>query len=166
MQITGSYTFPYDQAAVWNILMNPDAIAKAIPGVQEMIPIEGENNAWKAVARLNVAAVTGSYTGRVQMTEIEAPHQYRLTVSGEGQQSIISGTALIRLEPKAEEPASTVVSWTAEANLVGKLASVAQRLIQVAASLLSRQFFGALARQLGEAGKTPFNSDTSSTTGS
>jgi carbon monoxide dehydrogenase subunit G len=38
MEITGSYTFSFDQKAVWDILMNPDAIAKAIPGVQEMIP--------------------------------------------------------------------------------------------------------------------------------
>jgi carbon monoxide dehydrogenase subunit G len=88
------------------------------------------------------------------MSEIDAPTQYRLTVSGEGQQSIISGTAIIRLEAKAdaaEGKPETIVSWTAEGSLAGKLASVAQRLIQVAASLLSRQFFGALAKQLGAA---------------
>jgi hypothetical protein len=152
MEIVGNYTFSYDQNAVWNILMSPDAIAKAIPGVQEMIPIEGESNSWRAIAKLNVAAVSGSYTGIVRMSEIEAPHQYRLTVSGEGQQSIISGTALIRLEAKADAPTDkpeTVVHWNAEGNLSGKLASVAQRLLQVAASLLSRQFFGGLAKQLG-----------------
>jgi hypothetical protein len=152
MEITGNFTFSYDQAAVWNILMDPNAIAKAIPGVQEMIPVEGEPNTWRAVAKLNVAAVTGSYTGMVRMSEVESPNQYRLTVSGEGQQSVISGTALIRLETRIAPDGlttQTVVAWTAEANLIGKLASVAQRLIQVAASLLSRQFFGALAKQLG-----------------
>jgi carbon monoxide dehydrogenase subunit G len=162
MEITGSYTFPFDQAAVWNVLMSPNAIAKAIPGVQEMIPVEGESHSWTAVARLNVATVTGSYTGKVHMSEIDAPNQYRLTVSGEGQQSIINGTALIRLEAKPGEKPETIVHWTAQANLAGKLASVAQRLIQVAASLLSRQFFGALAKQLGAAA----SADTSSSGGS
>jgi carbon monoxide dehydrogenase subunit G len=128
--------------------MNPDAIAKAIPGVKEMIPLEGETNAWKAVAKLSVASVSGSYTGLIRMTEIDAPNQYRLTVSGEGQQSIINGTALIKLESDTDST-TTIVSWDADAHLSGKLAGIAQRLVKVAAGLLSRQFFGGLARQLG-----------------
>jgi uncharacterized protein len=151
MQITGSYTFDFDQQAVWDILMNPDAIAKAIPGVQQMVPLDNEPNAWRTTARLSVASLNGTYNGVIRMSELDPPRQYRLTVTGEGQQSIINGTALITLEPASDsDTPKTNVSWIAEANLSGKLASIAQRLVSVAASMLSRQFFSGLARQLGE----------------
>ena len=150
MQITGSYTFDFDQQTVWAILMNPDAIAKAIPGVQQMIPLENEPDAWRATARLSVASLNGTYSGVIRLSELDPPRQYRLTVTGEGQQSIIDGTALITLEPTSDSGTpKTNVSWMAEANLSGKLASIAQRLVSVAASMMSRQFFGGLARQLG-----------------
>jgi uncharacterized protein len=150
MQITGSYTFEFERQAVWDILMNPDAIAKAIPGVQQMIPLDNETNAWRTTAKLSVASLNGTYNGVIRMSEIDAPRQYRLTVSGEGQQSVINGTALMTLEPDTtSDTPKTVVSWTADVNLSGKLASIAQRLVSVAASMLSRQFFGGLAKQLG-----------------
>src|SRR5688572_2867160 len=149
MQITGSYTFDFDQQAVWDILMNPDAIASAIPGVQQMVPLD-EPTAWRVVVRLSVASLNGTYNGVIRISELDAPNQFRLTVTGEGQQSVINGTAIIKLQPdtSADTP-KTLVSWTAEATLSGKLASIAQRLVSVAASMLSRQFFSGLARQLG-----------------
>jgi carbon monoxide dehydrogenase subunit G len=148
MNVDGSYTFQFDRQTVWNILMNSDAIAKAIPGVKEMIPIEGEENAWRAVTRLNVSTVSGVYAGTIRMSEIDPPNSYHLIVSGEGQQSIVSGSALIALRD-GDKPGQTILDWSAEANLSGKLASIGQRLVKVAALLLSKQFFGGLAKQLG-----------------
>ncbi len=150
MQITGSYAFKFDQQSVWDILNNPDAIAKAIPGVKEMVPLEGEEKAWRAIAKIGIASVSGTYSGTVHMTELNPPNSYRLTAQGEGQQSVISGTALMTLTYD-EAKQQTIVSWDADAHLSGKLAGIAQRLIKGAAALLSRQFFGGLNKQLRKA---------------
>lgn len=147
MQISGSYVFDADQKTVWALLMDPDAIANAIPGVKEMLPVEGEENTWRAVAKIGVASVSGTYVGIIKMSEIEAPDQYRLTVNGEGQQSVIGGTALMKLS-YAPEKNKTTVAWDAEANISGKLASVGQRVVKAAAGLMSRQFFQGLGRQI------------------
>lgn len=147
MKLSDTFTFDADQQSVWNLLMNPDAIAAALPGVDALIPIEGETRAWRASARLGVASVNGTYAGTVRMSDIEAPDRFVLSVSGEGQQSIINGTALLSLSYNPET-AQTVIQWEADANIAGKLASVAQRLVTAAASFLSRQFFQALAKQL------------------
>jgi|FLYN01.1.fsa_nt_gi carbon monoxide dehydrogenase subunit G len=147
MQLSGAYTFDSDQETVWQRLMDPQAIAQALPGVDELIPIEGETQAWRATAKIGLASVNGTYTGVIRLSEIQSPHQYRLSVSGEGQQSIINGTALLKLSYDSEQQ-KTVLTWDAEASISGKLASVGQRLIGAAANMLSRQFFGALARQL------------------
>lgn len=147
MEISGSYTFDADQETVWSVLMDPNAIANAIPGVKDLVPVENEANTWRAAAKIGVASVSGTYAGVIKMTEIDAPNQYRLTVSGEGQQSIIGGTALLKLNYMPDQN-QTVVTWEAEANISGKLASVGQRVIKAAAGLMSRQFFQGLARQL------------------
>lgn len=147
MEITGAYTFNADQETVWKLLMDPNAIAKAIPGVQQMIPIEGEVNAWRAVAKIGVGVISGTYTGMVRMSDVEPPNRYQLTVSGEGQQSIINGTALLTLNYDADHR-QTVITWDADASISGKLASIGQRVVKSAAGLMSKMFFGALAKQL------------------
>jgi hypothetical protein len=147
MNLQGSYTYKADQETVWNLLMDPDAIAKAIPGVPEMEPLPDETDAWHANARIQVASIGGTYGGTIRITEKEPPNQYRLTVGGEGQQSIINGSAFIRLEYN-EDTQETEVIWDGEANVAGKLAGVGQRLIAATANMLSKRFFKALADQL------------------
>lgn len=147
MEITGKYRFKADQESVWRLLMDPNAIAKAIPGVDRMTPVDGEANAWRATAKIGIASVSGTYSGTVRMSEIEAPTQYRLTVSGEGKQSIIGGSAVLKLSYDPDKQ-RTLLTWVAEAKISGKLASIGQRLIGAAAVMLSKLFFRALARQL------------------
>jgi carbon monoxide dehydrogenase subunit G len=147
MELNGTFDFNADQQTVWDALMNPDVIAKAIPGVQEMVAVEGEFYAWRAIAKVGVANIVGTYNGLVKITDIDAPDRYRLTVSGEGQQSIIGGTALLELSYDSETKQTHLI-WTAEANIAGKLASIGQRLIKAAAGLLSKQFFQGVARQI------------------
>jgi carbon monoxide dehydrogenase subunit G len=59
MDLSGTYTFQAERESVWNLMMNPDAIAKALPGVEEFVPIEGETNAWNARLKVSLAAVNG-----------------------------------------------------------------------------------------------------------
>ncbi|MCU0513966.1 MAG: carbon monoxide dehydrogenase subunit G [Anaerolineae bacterium] len=150
MEITGSYLFHGDQQSVWNILMNPDAIASAIPGVKELVPLENEAHAWRAEAKIGFSAISGTYGGFIHMSEINAPTSYRLDVKGEGQQSLINGHAVMTLLflPDTHQ---TQVTWVAEAAISGKIARIGQRVIKAAASFLSRKFFNGLAQQLNPA---------------
>lgn len=147
MELSGNHVFDHPQEKVWAALMDPKVIASAIPGVEELQPIEGEANAWRADAKIGIAAVSGRYTGIIRMSEIQAPRQYRLTVSGEGQQSIINGTALITLhyDPETRQ---TNLTWEAQANINGNLARVGQRVIKSAAGLMSKNFFDGVDKQI------------------
>lgn len=147
MQLNGDFNFNAPQEQVWQLLMDPAVIAAALPGVDELVPIEGEKDTWRAEAKINLAAVSGTYAGVIHMSEQQPPRQYRLTVSGEGQQSIINGSALITLNYD-ETTGQTRLTWEAEPSISGKLARVGQRLIKAAATMLSKQFFTAVAKQL------------------
>jgi len=147
MKLSGDYTFDSPQETIWNLLMDPNVIANSIPGVDEFVPVEGETDAWNAKAKINVAAVNGLYMGTIRMSDQEAPNQYRLTVNGEGQQSIIGGSVLIKLHYD-EEKQQTVLNWEAEADISGKLARIGQRVIKAAANMMSKRFFNNVAQQI------------------
>ncbi len=147
MKLTDSHLFEADQATVWELLMNPDAIAKALPGVKELIPIEGHDLTWQISAKVGLPFLSGNYIGTIQMREVEAPNQYRLAVSGGGQHSEVNGTALVRLTQQSDSN-QTRVSWVAEATVSGELANISERFIAVGANALSQQFFHELAKQL------------------
>jgi uncharacterized protein len=147
MDFSGTYTFQAEREAVWNLMMNPDAIAKALPGVDEFIPMEGEENAWNVKLKVSLAAVNGNYAGTIRMSEQEPPSQYRLTVNGEGQQSVIGGSVLIKMDYD-EAKKETLLKWDADANISGKLARIGQRVIKAAANMMSNRFFSNLAQQL------------------
>lgn len=150
MDLSGTYTFDTNQEAVWNILMDPDAIAKAIPGVDQFVPIEGETDSWRVQMKVSVSAINGKYGGTIQLSDKEPPNQYRLNVTGEGQQSIIGGSALIHLDYNEAEQ-QTILHWDAEANISGKLARIGQRVVKAAANMMANRFFGSLADQIQEA---------------
>jgi uncharacterized protein len=147
MKLDGTFTFNHDQQTVWDILMSTQAIANALPGVEALIPIENEVDSWRANAKISIASVSGSYAGIVRMSEKNPPHRYRLSVSGEGQQSIINGSALITLAYD-EQTRQTLLTWEAESDISGKLARVGQRVIKPAATLLSNRFFQGVANQI------------------
>jgi uncharacterized protein len=129
--------------------MDPKIIAASIPGVKELLPIDNEPHAWRAEIKVNIATISGTFGGTIRMTEIDQPHKYRLTVNGEGQQSIINGSALISLRPLPDTK-QTQLDWDAEANISGKLASIGQRLIQSTAKMMAGNFFGNVAKQIPE----------------
>jgi uncharacterized protein len=147
MNLSGDYTFNAPQETIWSLLMDPDAIAEALPGVDKLVPVEGEAFTWTARAKVNVATVNGLYMGTIRMSDQVAPTQYRLTVNGEGQQSIIGGTVVFNLAYD-EDQQVTHIAWDAEANISGKLARVGQRVIKAAAHLMSTRFFKGLEKQL------------------
>src|SRR5258708_6202178 len=103
MKISDSYAFDAEQQTVCAVLMNPNPSAKAFRGVDRLIRMEGETNAGRAAAKSGLAAAGGTYNGPVRMSKFAPPNQYRLTINGEGQASIINGSALLNLSFDAEK---------------------------------------------------------------
>lgn len=128
-------------------MTNPKCIVTASPGVEELTPIEGEEDAWWANASISTAMINGTYYGTFRMTERNPIDSYRLTVSGEGQRTILNGTALITLTYD-EGLEQTIVRWDADADISGDLARIGQPVFKATANFLSKQFFRTLSKQL------------------
>jgi carbon monoxide dehydrogenase subunit G len=143
MEISATYKFPAPPSQVWALLMDPDAIKSCLPGCRELRPM-GEDR-YHAEMSIGVAAVTGTFTSTVTLSDQQPPHSYRLAVDATGKPGFAHGSASIVLKPTTE---GTDVQVTASSEVGGLIARVGQRLIDGVARMTMDRFFGCLASRL------------------
>jgi len=147
MDISGSYTFNAPPGRVWDLLMDPTAIASCIPGCEKLEP-EGEDR-YRARLTIALAAITGTYDGTVVISDKVPQESYRLTVEGQGRPGFVKGNAAIALRP---EGAGTVVEVRGEVQTGGPIARVGQRLISGVSKMMQDRFFACLQGKLVASG--------------
>ncbi len=130
---------------VWAMLLDADVLASVIPGahgVQKLSPTH-----FRADVTLGVGPVKGRYKADVQLSDLDAPRAATLSGSVTGGLGSGGGSGRITLKPDGQ--GGTVVAYTYEASVGGKVASVGGRLLDGAARVIIGQFFAALARKAG-----------------
>ena len=79
MKIEGSADIPAARDQVWAAFLDPNTLAKALPGCEKLEAI-GDNE-YKATMKVGVAAIKGTFEGKVKLSELEPPHRYRMVTS-------------------------------------------------------------------------------------
>jgi carbon monoxide dehydrogenase subunit G len=139
MKVEGTYTFPGERQQVWDLLLDPESLRTCIPGVESLTETSPDH--WDAVMKVGVAAIRGTYKGKVAIVDKEAPSSYTLQVEGSGGPGFVKGEAKVTLEP-AED--STLVKVDGDGQVGGMLAGVGQRMLPGVAKMLMNQFFECL----------------------
>ena len=123
--------------------MDPDAIKSCLPGCRELRPV-GDNR-YHAELSIGVAAVTGTFTATVTLSDQVSPESYRLSVDASGKPGFARGSAKVVLKPTTS---GTDVDVAASAEVGGLIARVGQRLIDGVARMTMDRFFSCLAGRL------------------
>ena len=145
MKIEGANEIPAAQDIVWAAFLDPATLAKAIPGCEGLEEIgPGE---YKAVMKVGVAAIKGTFEGRVKLMDLEPPHRYRMSVEGKGGPGFLRGEAKMALAPI---DGGTRVAYDADAQVGGLIASVGQRMLGGVSKMLLEQFFDRMTELLAE----------------
>ena len=139
MDIFSSYTFDVSADRVWDLLMDPAAISACIPGCTRFEPDGADQYAVTLTVAL--AAITGTYTGTVMLTDRVLHTSYRLVMEGQGRAGFVKGSSVISLRPVG---ASTAVDVSGAVHTGGPIARVGQRLIGSVAKLMLDRFFACL----------------------
>jgi uncharacterized protein len=149
MELTESYTLPVSQRRTWEALNDTAILQASIPGC-ETIEAEGEN-AYTLSMSASVGPVKARFKGRMLLTDIDAPNTYTIVFEGQGGTAGFGkGSAHVTLEPEGNE--STKLSYTANAQIGGKLAQIGSRLVDGAARKIAGEFFKRFSAQVtGEA---------------
>ena len=96
---------------------------------------------------LKVGPVKAKFKGNVTLSPDAPPEHFSLTGEGSGGAAgFAKGGADVRLEAQGE---ATLLSYTAKAELGGKLAQLGSRLIQGTAKKLAASFFKSFAEKVG-----------------
>jgi carbon monoxide dehydrogenase subunit G len=143
MKVEGAYTFPGPPQQVWDLLLNPDSLRACIPGVESLTETSPDH--WDAVMKVGVAAIKGTYKGKVAIVDKQAPDNYTLQVEGSGGPGFVKGSAKIFLEPDGD---NTRVRVEGDGQVGGMLAGVGQRMLPGVAKMLMNQFFECLIGKL------------------
>ncbi len=143
MKLEGTFTIPVPQEVVWKNLMDPQALASALPGCEKVEP--NSDGSFHAELKVGIAAVKGSYHGRIEILDVVPPDRYRMKVEGQGTGGFLKGEGTITLSDAAP---GTLITYVGEAQVGGLIASVGQRLILGAARQIVNKFFEAFSKQV------------------
>ncbi|CAB3729062.1 hypothetical protein R8871_05555 [Paraburkholderia graminis C4D1M] len=146
MELTETHTLPVSQQRTWDALNDTEVLRACIPGCESIDP-DGEN-AYLVALSAAVGPVKARFKGRMQLTDIDAPTSYNIVFEGQGGAAgFAKGNARVVLE--ADGDAATKLSYTASAQVGGKLAQIGSRLVDGAARKIAGEFFKRFSAQVG-----------------
>lgn len=143
MNLEGSYTFYAPRQVVWDSLMTPDVLARVLPGCEKLEQVGDDE--YEAVLKIRVGPVQGKFKGNVKIADMVEPESYSMTVDGKGAPGFMKGTGYVKLE---EQGQATVLHYTGDAQVGGRIAQVGQRLLDSSAKALTRQSLDGLNKQV------------------
>jgi carbon monoxide dehydrogenase subunit G len=149
MDMTGQYRIPAPRERVWAALNDPAMLQASLPGCESLEKVSDREFAATVVAK--VGPVKAKFNGNVMLSNLNPPESY--TISGEGKggaAGFAKGGADVRL---IEEGEVTVLTYTARADVGGKLAQLGSRLIDGTAKKMADEFFQNFSNQV--AGPAP-----------
>lgn len=137
MQMSGEYRIPAPRQAVWDALNDPEVLKQCIPGCEELV--RSGDNAFEAKVVAKVGPVRAKFGGKVELTDVDPPNSYKISGQGQGGAAgFAKGGANVSL---AEDGLDTVLSYTVDASVGGKLAQIGSRLIDATAKKMADDFF-------------------------
>ena len=145
MKLEGTYDVPAPRKKVWDAFQDPKQLKKAIPGCEKLEAIAPDE--YKATMKVGVGGVKGTFEGKVKLTDKQAPDSYKMMVEGTGGPGFIRGETLITL---TDHDGGTRVSYTADLQVGGLIASVGQRMLGGVAKMIAADFFKCMDRRLSE----------------
>ena len=145
MDMTGEYRIAAPREKVWAALNDAEILRQAIPGCEEIDKLSPTEMTAKVTAK--VGPVKARFGGKVTLSDLDPPNGYK--ISGEGQggaAGFAKGGAEVRLEADGD---ATILRYTVNANVGGKLAQIGSRLIDATARKMAEEFFGRFAELVG-----------------
>jgi carbon monoxide dehydrogenase subunit G len=136
MKLQGTHAIAAPPAGVFAALTDPAILQRAIPGC-EKLEKTGEDE-YNAHLKIGLAAIKGSYVGKVRLSDRQPPHRFTLHMDGRGAPGFVKGTTVVELQ---QDGPGTRLSYAAEAQVGGLIAAVGSRLIEAAARKLADEFF-------------------------
>jgi hypothetical protein len=142
MKISGSQVLALPPARAYELMQDPDVLARSMPGCESLEKIgPGE---YRMKMKLAMASLSGAFDGKVRIADPSPPESFRLTVEGSGKIGFMKGEGLLKFAPRGD---GSEVSYEGDVQVGGTIAAIGQRLIDSTARMMIKKFFEKLASE-------------------
>jgi carbon monoxide dehydrogenase subunit G len=146
LHVNGTYTFKADRTTVYNLMQSKDALTHCLPGAEELEEIGPDQ--YRTTLKIGVAGIKGAYVCTITTTDQVPNESWTLAVEGHAKTGNVKGVGHFTL--KDGENGETELGYDGDAELLGPLAGVGQRVMGPAARMIIGQFFKCMTSQLPE----------------
>lgn len=140
MKLKGEYTFSGRREDVWKILRDPDVLVLALPGTKSLKQIS--ENEYEGELQVRIGPIVGTFGGRLTVSNERPPESVTLAVEGNGKIGFVKGSGDVILIEQGD--AKTMVQYSGEIQIGGRVASVGQRLFDTVSKSMIEQGFDKL----------------------
>ncbi len=145
MNMEGSRQIAAPPSEVFAALLDADVLKATVPGCQELTGTPEDGFAATVVQK--VGPVKATFKGNVTVSDVVEGESLKLSGEGKGGAAgFAKGAADVRIEPDGD---GTLLSYTVEAKVGGKLAQLGSRIIDGFAKKMADQFFDRFAGVVG-----------------
>lgn len=144
MKLEGEHVFNGPREEVWKLLRDPEVLATALPGTQSLNKLS--DTEYEGTMNVRIGPMVGDFTGKLVVSDEVPPESCTLTVDGKGAQGFGKGTGHVQLTDQGD--GTTLLKYTGDLQVGGKLAGVGQRMIDTVSKSMTRQGLEALNKAL------------------
>lgn len=151
MKITGTASLAAPPQEVWDAFHDPAVLALCLPGCNTLTEIGPNEYAMQVTA--GVAAIKGTYDGKVAIANQNHPESFTLKAAGAGAPGTVEADVVVQLQPSPD--GGTVLTYDADASVGGPVGGVGQRMLTGVSRKMAGQFFQAVDTHLAGGAAVP-----------
>ena len=137
MDLQGEFKVSAPRQSVWDALNDVGVLKQCIPGCKELNKLSDEK--FQAVVGAKLGPVNATFQTIIELQNINAPESYTLVAKSKGGAAGMGeGIANINL---TEDSTGTLLQYSVEFKVFGKLAQIGQRFMKTTIQKLSDEFF-------------------------
>jgi carbon monoxide dehydrogenase subunit G len=140
MKISGTAALTATRQQVWDAFHDPEVLARCLPGCESLTEVGPDEYAMTVTA--GVAAIKGTYEGKVALRDPQHPEQFTMKAQGAGGPGTVDADVVVHLAPSAA--GGTDLSYDADAAVGGMIGGVGQRMLAGVTRKMAGQFFEAV----------------------
>lgn len=145
MNVNGTATIQAERQRVWEFLTHPEGVSQCVPGLESMTILEVDKR-FQAIAAVGFGNIKARFDAEVEWLDLVPPETARMKAHATAPGSAVDVIAEIKLDAVGED--QTVLHWSADINIVGTIASLANRMMGSVTDKLSAQFFDCVRQKI------------------
>ena len=152
MKYRHEFSVPESAGTVWRFFERPLEVARCLPGVETIEPLEGEDDGWSVRATQKLGPMTTTLQARVRITGRIAGKQIAFAATGKAVRGAVGNFRAQNTVTLTAEGGETRITVEGEVALAGVLGSVGSAVINRQAAKTTAEFACNLEQALSAAG--------------